>query len=122
MTSGFFAGDEALRDQATNERLHEQQSPIALLIRIILVSSRINDTVLDPFAGTGTTAIVAKQLGRKSIVMENSKKNCDLIKTRLELRRKIDDVERYRDYYRYTENLDEIWKTNGKITSLTRYL
>jgi site-specific DNA-methyltransferase (adenine-specific) len=49
---------------------HPTQKPIALLERIIKVSSNVGDTVLDPFSGTFTTSYVAKQLGRKSIGIE----------------------------------------------------
>jgi DNA modification methylase len=51
LTSGYFAGDEALRTE-TGERFHKQQAPLALLLRIILTSTKVGDTVLDPFAGT----------------------------------------------------------------------
>jgi len=50
LTSGYFAGDEAIRAK-NGERFHKQQSPISLLLRIILSSTQIGDTVLDPFAG-----------------------------------------------------------------------
>ena len=46
---------------------HPCQLPIHLLERIILMSTDQNDIVLDPFAGTGTTLIAAKRLGRKFI-------------------------------------------------------
>jgi len=49
---------------------HPTQKPVALLERIIKASSHAGDTVLDPFAGTFTTAYVAQQLGRKSISIE----------------------------------------------------
>jgi site-specific DNA-methyltransferase (adenine-specific) len=49
---------------------HPSQKPKALLDRIIRASSNIGDTVLDPFAGTFTTAEVAKNLGRKTISIE----------------------------------------------------
>src|SRR5689334_15709255 len=45
---GYFAGDEPLRTK-DGERFHKQQSPIRLLARIILSSSKIGDVVLDPF-------------------------------------------------------------------------
>jgi|GEM_PF-1925155 len=61
LTSGYFAGDEAIRDER-GHRIHTQQSPIALLLRIILASSLPGNTVFDPFAGTGTTLVVAHQL------------------------------------------------------------
>lgn len=50
---------------------HPSQKPKVLLDRIIRASSNIGDTVLDPFAGTFTTAAVAKNLGRKSISIES---------------------------------------------------
>lgn len=49
---------------------HPTQKPEALLERIILASSNVNDVVLDPFSGTFTTCAVAKRLGRKSIGIE----------------------------------------------------
>jgi len=49
---------------------HPSQKPIALLERIIKASSKPEDMVLDPFAGTFTTAFVAQQLNRQSISIE----------------------------------------------------
>jgi len=46
---------------------HPCQLPIHLLERIILMSTDEGDIVLDPFVGTGTTAIASKRLGRKYI-------------------------------------------------------
>ncbi|MBD2139242.1 adenine-specific DNA-methyltransferase [Anabaena sp. FACHB-1237] len=50
---------------------HPSQKPEALLERIILASSHEESLILDPFAGTFTTAAVAKLLGRKSISIES---------------------------------------------------
>jgi site-specific DNA-methyltransferase (adenine-specific) len=49
---------------------HPCQLPVHLLERIILMSTDENDIVLDPFSGTGTTAIAAKRLGRKYVGLE----------------------------------------------------
>lgn len=49
---------------------HPSQKPEALLNRIIRASSNIDDLILDPFAGTFTTAKVADTLHRKSISIE----------------------------------------------------
>jgi len=49
---------------------HPCQLPIHLLDRLILLTTDENDIVLDPFSGTGTTAISAKRLGRRYIGFE----------------------------------------------------
>lgn len=46
---------------------HPCQLPVHLLERVILMSTDENDIVLDPFVGTGTTAIAAKRVGRRYI-------------------------------------------------------
>lgn len=109
MTSGYFAGDEALRNH-NGERAHKQQSPIALLLRIILSSTLPGDLVLDPFAGTGTTLVVAEQVERPSVGIEIDPKNVKLIHERLESKRKADSVLSLRDYYRFTPGLEQIWR------------
>jgi len=110
LTAGYFAGDEALRDKKTNERLHKQQAPISLLLRLILSSTNIGDTVLDPFSGTGTTNVVAMQLNRNSIAIEKDPNNINIINNRIQTLRKSDDITKYREYYRFTEDLDSIWE------------
>lgn len=52
---------------------HPCQLPIHLLERIILMSTDESDITLDPFMGTGTTAIAAKRLGRNYIGFELDK-------------------------------------------------
>ena len=112
LTSGYFAGDEALRD-ADGNRLHKQQAPIQLLLRIILSSTEPGDVVLDPFAGSGTTLVVAEQLGRKSIGIELDAFNVALIRNRLVEPRKADDISRFFKDYLSTPALREIWGTTG---------
>jgi DNA modification methylase len=108
LTSGYFASTEALR-KATGERFHKQQSPLALLVRIILSSSNPGDLVLDPFAGTGTTLVAAKQLGRRSVGIEIDPANAAMIEGRANELRAADSLEQLRHYYRFTEDLDDIW-------------
>lgn len=110
LTSGYYAGDEALRD-GKGERLHKQQSPVALLLRIILASTNPGDLVFDPFAGTGTTLVVARQLGRRAIGAELDERYVQIIRWRLTTLRPADDVSRWRGYYRYTQCIDSIWPT-----------
>jgi len=111
LTSGFFAGEEAVRD-ADGARFHKQQSPIALLLRIILSSSNIGDTVFDPFAGTGTTSLVAHQVQRRSIAVEIDPKNAKYIEKRLSDIRDADLIGRYYKDYICTKDLSDIWGEN----------
>ncbi len=112
LTAGYFAGDEALRAD-DGMRFHKQQAPIALLLRIMLSSTVAGDVVFDPFAGTGTTLVVAQQLGRAGLGVEIDPDNAACIRERLRAIRPADAIARFRDDYRFTENLDEIW--NGNI-------
>jgi DNA modification methylase len=116
LTSGYFAGEEPLRHR-NGERFHKQQSPIALLLRIILSSSGIGDTVFDPFAGTGTTLVTAYQLQRNSIGIEVDPKNIVEIKKRLAEIRDSDNIQRYYRNYRFTDNLEKIWGSKVSLRS-----
>lgn len=108
LTSGYFAGEEAIRDNQ-GKRFHNQQSPIALLLRVVLSSTLPGDTVLDPFAGTGTTLVVANQLKRNFIGIEIDPENIKITQNRLEDLRASDNILKYCDYYRYTSDLEKIW-------------
>ena len=64
---------------------HPTQKPEKLLAKIILASTAESDVILDPFAGSGTTAATAKKLGRRSISIESDEQFCLLTLKRLEL-------------------------------------
>jgi modification methylase len=70
MRSDWFiplcTGAERLRN-AHGLKLHPTQKPEALLHRVLVSSTSPGDVVLDPFLGTGTTAAVARRLGRHYI-------------------------------------------------------
>ena len=68
-TLALCTGEERLKGR-DKKKLHPTQKPEALLARVILSSSRPDDLVLDPFAGTGTTGAVAKRLGRRFVGIE----------------------------------------------------
>lgn len=63
---------------------HPTQKPEELLRRIILASTNVGDTILDPFNGSGTTGLVAAKLNRKYIGIELDKKYLDLTIKRIE--------------------------------------
>jgi modification methylase len=68
-TIPLCTGEERLKGK-DGKKLHPTQKPESLLARVILSSSRVDDLVLDPFSGTGTTGAVAKHLGRRFIGIE----------------------------------------------------
>jgi site-specific DNA-methyltransferase (adenine-specific) len=59
------------------------QKPAGILRRIIQASSKQGDTVLDFFAGSGTTGFVANELGRKFILIDQNPESIEVIKERL---------------------------------------
>lgn len=76
-------GSERLKDD-DGQKLHNTQKPLDLLKRIIAISSKKGDVVLDPFGGTMTTGVAAKMLGRNYIMIEQDEKYCKYGKKRLE--------------------------------------
>lgn len=82
-------GAERLRDK-NGIKLHNTQKPIKLIQRVILTASNKGDLVLDPFLGSGTTAVMAEELGRKWIGIEISKKYVELSQKRINLFRNKD--------------------------------
>ena len=59
--------------------MHPTVKPLALICDILLDTSIKGDTVVDPFAGSGTTLIAAEKLGRKARVIELDPAYCDTI-------------------------------------------
>ena len=55
---------------------HETVKPLSIIKAMITTCCRPSDTILDPFCGSGTTLVAAKQLGRKSIGVELEEKYC----------------------------------------------
>lgn len=60
------------------------QKPVALLERIISIASDENDTILDPFCGSGTTCVAAKHLNRNFIGIDISTEAVNLTLNRLD--------------------------------------
>ena len=60
----------ALRGNQPEATGFPTQKPLALVERIIRASSNTGDIVLDPFCGSGTTAIAAEKLGRQWLMMD----------------------------------------------------
>ena len=82
-------GKERLKDKG--KKVHSTQKPESLLHRIILASSNKNDFILDPFLGSGTTAVVSKKLGRIFCGIEREKTYFDAANKRLKNTKIIKD-------------------------------
>jgi DNA modification methylase len=64
------------------DRFHPTQKPLNI-IKWAAELSPLNNTILDPFMGSGTTLVAAKQLGRRAIGIEISQEYCDIAIERL---------------------------------------
>ena len=82
-------GKERLKKNG--KKVHSTQKPEILLHRIILATTNKGDSILDPFLGTGTTAVVAKKLGRKFFGIEKDKKYFKAASERINKTQVIED-------------------------------
>ena len=72
-------------DRVSNQSLfHSHQKPVELLDYLIKKSSKRGNTILDCYAGSGSTIISGTNLGRKTIAIELNDKYLDIINERLE--------------------------------------
>lgn len=76
---------------------HPTQKPEKLIAKLILASTNVGDLVLDPFAGSLTTSVVAKKLGRKYIGIEQNPLYCAWGEYRLEQAEKDKTIQGYED-------------------------
>ena len=85
-------GAERLKN-TDGKKVHPTQKPENLISRVIMSSSNIGDTILDPFFGTGTTGAVSKKLGRNYIGIEQNAKYALEAEKRIRLTSKIEAEE-----------------------------
>ena len=62
-----------------DDRVHDAQKPVGLISQLLRVCGA---NVLDPFAGSGTTLVAAKQDGHKAVGIEIDERNCELAANR----------------------------------------
>lgn len=85
----FTSFDKALRRIVLNRveilkdgAAHPTQKPLKLMKWCILQAGEV-DTILDPFAGVGTTGRAAKDLGKKAVLIEQVEKYCEIAAKRM---------------------------------------
>jgi DNA modification methylase len=99
----FTAGAPAYHDRGTgnvirskrvhaSKRQHQTQKPVDLMASLVVVICQPGGTVLDPFAGSGTTGVACVQTGRKFVGVELSERYCEIAARRLENARKTDPL------------------------------
>jgi site-specific DNA-methyltransferase (adenine-specific) len=83
--SRFFYVGKATKKERGPGNGHATVKPLALMKYLLtLLSTPTGGLILDPFAGSGTTAVAAKLLGRPCIAIELEEHNCEIIAKRLE--------------------------------------
>jgi site-specific DNA-methyltransferase (adenine-specific) len=75
--------DEGLR---RGRNLHPTVKPLRLMTYLVTLGSRAGDTVLDPFAGSGTTCLAARLLGRRYVGIERDAVYARLAEARTRVR------------------------------------
>jgi DNA modification methylase len=83
-TDHFWCGDRNQGDVWSIKRPmanleHPTMKPVELVERALRNSSKTRDTILDPFAGSGTTVIACEKTGRQARVIELDPKYCDVV-------------------------------------------
>ncbi len=88
---------------------HPTQKPEKLLAKIILASTNETDFILDPFSGSGTTAVVAKKLNRDFVGIEADENYCLLAEKRLQLAENDKTIQGFSDGI--------FWERNSQVKS-----
>ncbi len=70
---------------SSKQRFHPTEKPVDLLERLVKIHSKENDIVLDCFAGSGSTLVACKKLGRRFIGIELSEEYCAIARNRISI-------------------------------------
>lgn len=83
MPSMPLNGDGSARNKLPQSNYHPTVKPLKLMSYLITLFSRPGDIVLDPFVGSGTTVVAAKNLQRNGIGIEREAEYADIARARL---------------------------------------
>ena len=65
------------------ERFHPTQKPLEIMTWALTFAGEDAKTIIDPFAGSGTTGRAAKDLGRQAVLIEREEKYCEIAAKRM---------------------------------------
>lgn len=80
----FLESPICMRPERLSNPKHPTQKPVAILKKIITISSNKDDIVFDPFMGVGSTGVAALELDRRFIGVELEKEYYDAAKERID--------------------------------------
>jgi site-specific DNA-methyltransferase (adenine-specific) len=72
------------RSMHRNGNIHPTEKPVDLLLPLIAYACPPGGLVLDPFAGSGSTAVAARELGCRTVLIEGDERYCEAIAQRLQ--------------------------------------
>ena len=79
---GVYCRRDLSNNAISNKRTHPTQKPLSLMLWCLEFFPKA-ETILDPFMGSGTTLVAAKNLGRRAIGIEIEEKYCEIAVKRL---------------------------------------
>jgi len=79
---GVYCRRDLSNNAIANERVHPTQKPLSLMTWCLSFFPDAR-TILDPFAGSGTTGRAAKDLGRKCVMIEREERYCEIAARRM---------------------------------------
>lgn len=98
---------------------HPTQKPEKLVAKLVLASTRTGGVVLDPFLGSGTTAVVCRKLGRRFVGVEQNTMYCCWTRKRLDLANLAPSIQGYADGVFWERNSLADQKTEAAKSPLT---
>lgn len=99
---------------------HPTQKPEKLVAKAVLASTRPGDVVFDPFLGSGTTAVVAKKLGRYFYGIEMEEEYCCLAQKRLQMAEDDTTIQGYSDGVFWERNTLNVQRRSAAAPSTDR--
>ena len=73
---------DGMRRKGGEDRHHPTQKPLEVIQWAIQQASEV-ETILDPWAGSGTTGHAAKNLGKRAVLIEREERYCEIAALRL---------------------------------------